>query len=198
MQDGSKPRLMTEWIRPFRLLPLLALGLVVSQAAKAKQVEVIASGLIPGTTTTYTCAQFPDAAPSCPSVTEPGTFNFSTVETVDTNALAIAPATFSGVQVGSFYFADFTIALQGTDQWGNYLFEGQNLTINGTSNLHPCSSGYPCTFDQSTFAAPTFSVRQFLPTPVPEPGTWMTMLLGFATLALAMRHSRNETGAIPA
>ena len=171
----------------------LAIGILAAGPADATIVVVLGSGTALGTTTTYTCTQFPNVPPNCPSTTSPDQFPFNFTVSVDTDALAIAPASFSSVQVGIFYFADFSIALVGTDQWGNYLFQGQGLTVQGTSNLHPCFNGvYPCTGDSSTFSAPIFAVQQLQPPPVPEPATWLTMLVGFALLRTLLRFSKGQ------
>jgi hypothetical protein len=169
-------------------LLLIVLWIGAAIPAQAALVTVNGTGVIPGTTTHYTCTQFPEYPPYCPSQQSPDSFFLNVVVTVDTDALTGSPARF-GEQVGFFYFAQFSIVLNGIDQWGNYLFEGRDLTIEGTSNLHPCFGGHPCTWDHSSFAASTFSVIQTLPAPVPEPATWVIMLLGFAAIGLKMRRS---------
>lgn len=169
----------------------IGLGLAAEVRADAAVVLVAGTGSAPGSTTIYTCSQFPEFPPNCPSVTTPQNFQFFIPVIVDTDALATGPASFSGVQIGSFYFADFSIALAGMDQSGNNLFEGQNLLIQGTSNLHPCFNlVYPCTADRSTFSTPTFLVQQISPAPVPEPATWLTTLTGFISLGAWMRRRR--------
>ena len=159
--------------------------------AQAALVTVNGTGVIPGTTTHYTCTRSPAGQPDCTGEQSPDSFFFHVLVTVDTDALTGSPARF-GEQVGTFYFAQFSIALIGIDQWGNYLFEGRDLTIEGYSDHRPCLFGPPCTYDYSRFAASTFSVLQISPAPFPEPMTWVIMLLGFAAIGLKMR--RDVTG----
>lgn len=176
---------------PVRQILVMLLGLAFARPVDATVILVAGNGTALGSTTTYTCTQFPQSPPNCPSTTTPGTFDFYIPVSVDTDALAIAPVSFSDVQIGIFYFADFTIALVGTDQWGNYLFQGQDLFIQGTSNLHPCFNGvYPCTGDRSTYFASTFPIQQVSPAAVPEPATWSSMLLGFLSVGWLLRLKR--------
>lgn len=177
-------------MRTLRLwLLLIVLWIGAAIPARAALVTVNGTGVIPGTTTFYTCTRSPAGLPDCSGQQSPELFFFDVVVTVDTDALTGSPARFDQ-QVGTwgFYGAQFSIALIGIDQWGNYLFEGQDLTIEGSSHHLPCFSGPPCTFDYSRFAASRFSVLQIAPAPVPEPMTWVIMLLGFAAIGLKMRH----------
>ena len=177
-------------MRTFRLwLLLIVLWIGAAIPAQAALVTVNGTGVIPGTTTHYTCTRSPAGLPDCSVQQSPDSFFFQVLVTVDTDALTGSPARF-GQQVWPFdssYFAQFSIALIGIDQWGNYLFEGQDLTIEGSSDHRPCVFGPPCTYDHSRFAASTFSVLQISPAPVPEPMTWMIMLLGFTAIGLKMR-----------
>lgn len=173
---------------------LLGALLWIGAASPAQATTVLVGGWgnIPGTLTTYTCTEFPESPPDCPSVTKPATWHFSIQETVDPAALALAPASFDE-QIGTFAFAGFSIALIGTDRWGNDAFQGQNLDIVYLSNLHPCFDfDYPCEWVHGDFSAATFSVRQISPAPVPEPGTWVMLLLGFGGVGFVVRHKKHR------
>ncbi|QNP43886.1 PEPxxWA-CTERM sorting domain-containing protein [Sphingomonas daechungensis] len=179
----------------------VALGIGTAAPSAASVIWVNGHGDVPGTTTTYICSQtpFPSAPPACPSTQIAWSFPFSVTVAVDPDALTLAPASFHNLQVGNFFFADFSIALLGLDQWGNYIFEGQDLSISGTTNLHPCFGGAdPCTIDMSAFSGRTFTVEQIDPKPVPEPTTWLTMLLGFVAIgSLLRRTSKRSHNRVP-
>lgn len=175
-------------MRTLGLLLSIILWIGTAVPARAQTIEVLGQGLIPGTTTVYTCTQLSEFPPFCPSQTSPDVFHFFVTETVDIDALSIGHAFFSE-QIGNFAFADFSIALIGKDQWGNYLFEGQDLTIYEGVDWRACFDTRPCTEDEGTFSAPTFSVAQVSPALVPEPATWLSMLLGFAAMGFALRRN---------
>lgn len=72
---------------------------------------------------------------------------------------------------------------------GNGQYEGISITYSRASGS--CSVGnLMCSVDAG---AREFSVLQVSPPPVPEPMTWMLMLLGFGAIGGAMRHRIKPT-----
>lgn len=164
----------------------------VAVPARAALVEVAGQGWIPGTVTTYTCPDDSALPPFCPYTTVKDRWHYSIDEIVDTEALASGPASFNE-QTGPFFWEMFDIALVGTDRWGNYAFEGQNLSAGGIEDPHGCiGPDYPCQLTYYNYAAATFPLHQIVPAPVPEPGTWMLMLLGFGAVAEVLRRNSRQ------
>lgn len=93
----------------------------------------------------------------------------------ESTLFSIGPNSNAGVMVG-------TITRVADDRYGNQAFLGTNFTY--SRFVQPNSMGHA---QDTTLKAATFIVRQIIPAPVPEPGTWMTMILGFGAIGYAMR-----------
>lgn len=79
-----------------------------------------------------------------------------------------------------------TITRSGYDTYGNVAYLGSNFSyvrsvlIGGTPST---ATGAILT----RLSAASFTVHQTIPAPVPEPATWLTMILGFGAIGYAMR-----------
>jgi hypothetical protein len=73
--------------------------------------------------------------------------------------------------------------------------------IQGSNFQYYGDSGFLLGLDMSTtrLSASTFAVgvRQGSPGPVPEPGTWALMLLGFGAVGFTMRRNRKTGSLLP-
>lgn len=87
----------------------------------------------------------------------------------------IGPNSNAGVAYG-------TITRVADDRYGNQAFVGSNFLYSRLT--YPDTMGHA---QDTTLKAATFTVRQIIPAPVPEPATWMTMILGFGVVGYAMR-----------
>ena len=86
--------------------------------------------------------------------------------------------------------------LSGGSNW--VLASGSPISQNANANtqyiLHGNGSVFTAVMISST--SPIFEVKQNSINPVPEPGTWGLMLLGFAGLGVAIRRSRKRKPAL--
>lgn len=115
-----------------------------------------------------------------PTVVAVGPTRFS--NTIDVTGLKIGqsisfqygPNANDGVRSG-------TITRVGFDSYGNMSYAGTNFQFSRTQLAPPAGAR------ETLLTADTFTVRQVIPAPVPEPATWMMMIIGFAAVGYATR-----------
>lgn len=90
----------------------------------------------------------------------------------------IGPNSNAGVAYG-------TITRVADDRYGNQAFAGSNFLYERF--IQPDSAGHA---QGTTLKAATFTVRQIIPAPVPEPATWALMILGFGAVGYTMRRQK--------
>lgn len=168
------------------LKTLVGLAFVCASPADATTlVTVAADTYLPGTTTIMTCDYF---AQSCSSDTQPSTFHFVWFSTEDLDLLATGPHSYQA-NFGPTLQEYVTISLGGLDQWGNSILNA-GVQVFASSNPHSCIGFGPnvphCTTDMSSYYG-SFQLTQIIPAPLPEPGTWAMLLLGFAAVGIALR-----------
>lgn len=160
-------------------IALLALFATVSaQAAIIIQVDVVATGA----TTTRTIVANP----------------YSDITKVDPKSMAFS------FQIDIPDFVNGTSSFSFGDPRASGLKSGTILDL-GSGNLTGTNFHYfeniqdgrgcsgDCVISSTTLDAATFSVRQLVPSPVPEPATWAMMIIGFGLVGGAMRRRHSLT-----
>lgn len=146
---------------------------VPAQAVVTVQVDAYATG---------TADRFETACGGlCSSTPTARDFSFSLAvdlaEGASTN-FQFGPNSNDGIRSG-------TITRNGYDMYGAVYYVGSNFLFKQTQQLF---SGVIDT----RLTAGSFTVRQIIPAPVPEPTTWALMILGFGMAGWAMRRQKTK------
>lgn len=166
----------------------MASAMVIACAALPAHAAIfVGSATATGTTSTTTCK--PTGPFPCPTMEGPDqlTFDF-TFDLVDGNW---------ATQQFSIYDPITLRQIRGTVvSLGNGAFRGENLSLfNDYGTGKQCATRpQNCTYIETRLSAPTFSVTQVSPPPVPEPKTWAMMIVGFIVAGRVLRR-RRTTGA---